>query len=190
MIVDRLIEKIHELTPISKNSIDLLLSCAQQEKLSKRQCVLVEGQICNYLFFVEYGFLRTYLNQDGKEINTNFTFEGNFTSNLKSLKKQEPSQFNIEAGEKSLVTLLNKDKLLEMYSRSSEIELLCRRILGLFLIEIIEYSNFSKLLSPKERYNYLIKNNPQMIQRIPVSQLSSYIGVARETLSRIRKSKK
>ena len=187
MIIELLVGKICELVTMSAANIDLILSSAHQKEYSKGQCILGEGQICNYLFFVEKGYLRTYINQDGKEINTGFTFEGNFTSNLQSLKKQEPSEFTIEAGEKSVVTFLNKDKLLEMYSRSSEIEVFGRRILGKLVLENIEYLNFCKLLSPKERYRYLMEKNLQIIQRVPVSQLSSYIGVARETLSRIRK---
>jgi CRP-like cAMP-binding protein len=189
MIIERLSKKITEITSLSDNSIDLLLTCAQQKEFLKGQCLLKKGQICNHLYFVEKGWLRTYIDREGKDININFTFEGNFTSNIKSLKTKQSSQYVIEAGERSLVTLFDKDDLLELYSHSSEIELLCRRILGTFLIESNEQVAFYKLNSPIERYEFLIKNKPQMIQRISNSQLSSYIGVARETLSRIRKSK-
>jgi len=189
MIIDRLLKKISEITAISATNIDLLLSCAHQLELSKKKCILNEGEICSFLYFVENGYLRTYINQEGKEININFTFEGNFTSNLKSLKTKQPSEHSIEAGERSLVTLFDSGALLELYSRFPEIEILCRRILGSLLIETNDQLDFYKLHTPLERYQYLIKNKPQMIKRIPVSQLSSYIGVARETLSRLRKYK-
>jgi CRP-like cAMP-binding protein len=189
MIIEGLSKKIKEITSLSDNSIDMLLTCAQQKEYPKGQCLLKKGQICNHLYFVEKGWLRTYIDKEGNDVNINFTFEGNFTSNIKSLKTKQSSQYIIKAGERSLVTLFDKDDLLELYSRSTEIELLCRKILGTFLIESNEQIAFYKLHSPIERYEFLIKNKPQMIQRISVSQLSSYIGVARETLSRIRKKK-
>jgi CRP-like cAMP-binding protein len=176
MIIEKLLKKITEMTSLSDDSVNLLLTCAQQKEFAKGQCLLNERQICNYLYFVENGWLRTYINQEGKEIIINFTFEGSFTGNIKSLKTKQPSQCIIEAGERSLVTLFDKEDLLKLYSEFSEIEFLCRKILG-----------FYKLHSHAERYEYLVKNKPEMIRRIPVSQLSSYIGVARETLSRIRK---
>jgi CRP-like cAMP-binding protein len=189
MIIEKLSKKITEITSLSEISIDLLLDCAQQKEYTKGQCLLKKGQICNHLYFVEKGWLRTYNDKEGKDINLNFTFEGSFTCNIKSLKTKQSSQYTIEAGEKSLVTLFDKDELLELYSHSNEIEFLCRRILGTFLIESNEQVAFYNLHSPIERYEFLIKNKPQMIQRISNSQLSSYIGVARETLSRIRKKK-
>lgn len=189
MIKERLLNRIANMTSLSENSVNLLLSCAQQNEFSKGECLLDEGQICNYLYFVETGWLRTFYNQNGKDVNINFTFEGDFTGNIKSLKREEPSKQIIVAGENSVITSFDKKDLLRLYSDSLEIELLCRKILGTFLIESNEQIDFQKLHSPIERYEFLIKNKPEMIQKIPVSQLASYIGVARETLSRIRKNR-
>jgi CRP-like cAMP-binding protein len=187
MITEKLLKKIKEMRSMSIDNIDLLLSCAEQIELKKGQRLLNEGQICNHLYFVEKGFIRTYIIQDGKEININFTFESNFNANIKSLKTNQPSKHIIEAGEKTLVTLFEKNTILELYNRSLEIELLCRKILGLLVIESNDFIDFYKLHTPTERYQYLMKHSPLIIQRISISQLSSYIGVARETLSRIRK---
>jgi hypothetical protein len=140
------------------------------------------------LYFVEEGFLRTFFNQDGEEINVNFTFENKLTSNFKSLKTNQPSQYAIEAGERAVITLFDKDAISKKYSSSNELELLCKRILDSIVIDNFEQMEFFKINKPTDRYRYLIKNNPQMVQRIPVSHLSSYIGVARETFSRIRKN--
>lgn len=189
MKTERLLQAVNKMVSLSESSFDLLLSCAKQKEYSKGQCLLNEGQVCTCLYFVESGWLRTFINQDGKEVNTNFTFEGSFTGNIKSLKQEIPSQCIIEAGESCLIKSFNKKDLLALYTSSPEIELLCRKILGTFLIESNEQIDFYKLLSPSERYYFLIKNKPEMIQRLPLSHLASYIGVARETLSRIRKGK-
>jgi len=49
-----------------------------------------------------------------------------------------------------------------------------------------EHINFYKMYTPTERYHYIEKNNPQLLQRVSLSQMASYLGVTRETLSRIR----
>jgi hypothetical protein len=49
-----------------------------------------------------------------------------------------------------------------------------------------EHSNSFKLLSPEERYRFLLENKPQYLTRVPLVHLASYMGVSRETLTRIR----
>jgi CRP-like cAMP-binding protein len=187
MIKENLCKKIAEMSVMSDAGRELLFSCAQQMSFAKGECLLAEGQISKHLYFVEKGRLHTYFNGDAKDIMISFTLEGNFTGNINSLKKEQPSQYIIETGENSVITLFEKNHLLKLYSQSSEIELLCRKILGTFLLESNEQIDFFKLHTPMERYNFLVKNKPEMIKKIPVSQLASYLGVARETLSRIRK---
>jgi CRP-like cAMP-binding protein len=189
MVVEELKKTITALAPLPARSFDLFLSCAQQKVFARGQCLLDESQVCNHHYFVEKGWLRTYMNREGKDINMSFTFEGNFTANIKSLKARQQSQYIIKAGERSLITLFDKDALWKLYSVSPEIETLCRRILAGFLIHSNEQIAFHKLGSPAERYEYIVKNEPQLIQRVPVTQLSSYLGIARETLSRIRRKK-
>ena len=112
----------------------------------------------------------------------------NFTTNLKSLRTAEPSENTIQAGDNSIVYEFDKDKLLELYKVSAEIESFGRKLLEHLLIAQEEHLNLFKLYTPTERYQYLQKNKPDILQRVSLSQLSSYLGVARETLSRIRKN--
>ena len=187
MLTKNLLNKTSELVTLLDQNFDLLLSAAKQKEYNKGECLLNEGQQCDYLYFVESGYLRSYYSRDVKDITIDFTFEGNFTCNIKSLKLGQPSQYNIVAGEKSMVTLFNKNDLLDLYSRSPDIELLCRKILGNLLIESKEHVDFYQLNTPLQRYDFLMENKPEMIKKLSVTQLASYIGVARETLSRIRK---
>jgi CRP-like cAMP-binding protein len=108
MITEKLLKKIKEMRSMSSDNIDLLLSCAEQIELKKGQRLLNEGQICNHLYFIEKGYIRTFVVGDDKEININFTFEGNFTTDIKSLKTNTPSQHILEAGEKTMITQFEK----------------------------------------------------------------------------------
>ncbi len=182
-----LFKKITELTEISVSGIDKLFEIANQRQFTKGDIILRQGQICQTIMFVEKGYLRTFIDKDGKEINTEFTFEGNFTTNLKSLRTSSASDTSIQAGEITTIFEFDKNKLLDLYKVSAEIESFGRKLLEQLLIAREDHINLFKIYSPTERYQYLQTNKPEMLQRISLSQLSSYLGIARETLSRIRK---
>jgi CRP-like cAMP-binding protein len=184
-----LYKKISDLTEISVSSIDKLFEVATQQQLAKGETVLKQGLICKTIMFIERGYLRTFIVKDGIEINTDFTFEGNFTTNLKSLRSGSTSDTTIKAEEKTTIFEFDKNKLLELYKVSAEIESFGRKLLEQLLIAQEEHANLFKLYSSTERYQYLQTNRPDLFQRVSLSQLASYLGVTRETLTRIRQKK-
>ncbi|MBS1600647.1 MAG: Crp/Fnr family transcriptional regulator [Bacteroidetes bacterium] len=181
-------EKINRLFFLSTPSLDLLLAEAQLISVPKGSLLLKERQTCRSIYFIERGQLRTYYNKNGKDININFYFENNFATNLKSLIEESPSAFYIEAMEHTRLWKFDKEQLLRLYGQSKEIESFGRRLLEKLLVKQEEHSNIFKLYSPKERYHYIAKHYPHLLQRVSLSQLSSYLGISRETISRIRRS--
>jgi CRP-like cAMP-binding protein len=182
-------KRITDLTPLSQEGLNKLFEVASERHLSKGEIILKQGQVCKKIVFVEKGYLRTFIDKDGLDINTDYSFENSFTTNLKSLRSSLPSETTILAGEAAIIYEFDKDRLLELYQVSPEIESFGRKLLEQLLISQEEHSNLFKLFTPTERYNYLVTNQPQIIQRISGSQLASYLGIARETLSRIRKKR-
>ncbi len=180
-------KRLRAIDVISDESLALLHHHIRQRKLAKGQFLLTEGAICRSIYFVEKGYLRTFYNKDGKEINLNFSLENSFVTDLKSLQTALPSEFYIQAGEDAIVWEFSKQKLLDLYTQSAEITSLGRKLLEMLLLEQEEHANLFKLYNPIERYQYILEQKPQLLQRIPLSKLSSYLGISRETLSRIRK---
>jgi len=171
---------------IAGEDIPLIAGCAKSRSLKKGEALLREGEVCREFYLVEKGYLRTYYNKDGEVINVNFSFEGDFTTNLKSINSRQPSMFNIEAGEDASVWVFNLDEITGRYNSHPQIVLFIRRLAIHLSVASEEHSNFFKLYTPTERYRYIEKNKPHLLQRVSLSQLASYLGVARETLSRIR----
>lgn len=184
-----LFKKITSLTDISASSLRKLFKITSPRQLFKGEIILKQGQGCKTIVFVEKGYLRTFMEKDGIDINTDFTFENNFTTNLKSLRSNLPSETNIQAGESSTIYEFEKDRLLNLYKASPEIESFGRKLLEQLLIAQEEHSTLFKIYSPAERYDYLLNNKPEYLQRVSLSQLASYLGVTRETLTRIRRKK-
>src|SRR5215212_9360153 len=122
-------KKITDLTEISVSSLDKIFETATQRRFAKGAILLKQGQVCRTIVFVEKGYLRTFIDKDGTEINTDFTFEGNFTTNLKSLRSASSADTTIQAGETTTIYEFDKDNLLELYKISAEIESFGRKIL-------------------------------------------------------------
>ena len=113
----------------------------------------------------------------------NKLFEITSTADLKKGK------LILKEGTVSTIFEFDKDKLLDLYKVSPEIESFGRKLLEQLLISQEEHSNLFKIYSPTERYHYLLQHNPNFLQRVSLSQLASYLGVTRETLTRIRRKK-
>jgi CRP-like cAMP-binding protein len=177
---------INEVIDLPDDQLSLLLSCAKTCELRKGQAVLKEGEICRSFYLVEKGYLRTHFNKNGLPINLDFTFEGNFTSNLKSYRNRKPSEVTIEAGEDALVWIFCFDPISQDFESHPQVARFIRRLALRLLLSSQEHSDVFKIYTPTERYRYIEKNNPLLLQRISLSQIASYVGVTRETLSRIR----
>jgi CRP-like cAMP-binding protein len=158
--------------------------------LKKGEIILQEGTVCRSVYFVEQGYLRTYHNKvDGSIVNLNFTFEGEFTSNLKSVISREPSTMSIEAGEDTLLWIFDLDKLPPEMKTHPSVSRFIRRMTMQMLLASEARGNLLKIYTPAERYRYIEQHMPHVLQRVSLSHLASFLGVSRETLSRIRAKK-
>jgi len=171
---------------VPDEDIPMLMGATEYRELKKGAALLREGDVCRSVYLVASGYLRTYYNKDGTTINLNFSFEGDYTGNIKSMRNHLPSEYTIEAGEDVDVWIFNIDSISGQFDRDSQVFLFIRRI-AMYLLAVTEdQSNFFKIYTPTERYHYIEEHNPQLLQRVSLSQISSYLGVTRETLSRIR----
>jgi CRP-like cAMP-binding protein len=185
--MEQLRNYILALTDFSEQSWQLLLPVLTRIEVKKGAHLLKEGDVCNTLFYIEKGFCRSYYVRDGVEKNTAFFFENDIATNIASFGSGEPSAYFIQACEPLIVVAFDKAKLMEASRLSPEIETLGRKCVRTFAVKQEQQSDLFKLYTAQERYEYIERNYPNMLQRVSLTLLSSYLGVARETLSRIRK---
>ncbi|HZG26412.1 MAG TPA: Crp/Fnr family transcriptional regulator [Chitinophagaceae bacterium] len=185
-----LFEKVSENIVITEDEFAFCKTLFLPKKLRKRQFLLQEGDVNKYTAFVEKGILRTYTVDDkGAEHILQFALEGWWLADLYSFENNEPSAFNIEALENcelllitnpSWETLLQKIPAFERYFRilvQNNLVATQRRLIGA-LSE-----------SAEEQYVKLLNTYPDCVQRVPQHMIASYLGITRETLSRIRNQK-
>ncbi|QBJ86298.1 Crp/Fnr family transcriptional regulator [Chryseobacterium gleum] len=184
--MQNLLNYIRSLTPFSDESWHTLQSALSERTYRKNELMLQEGDICNSLFYIEKGYCKSYYEIQGDIKNTGFFFENEITTNISSFGSGQKSEFNMIACEELHAIIFDKTKLFEAAAKVPEIETLGRHCIRKFASRQEEFSNLFKLYTAQERLEHLETHHPHMIQRISLTQLASFLGVARETLSRIR----
>ena len=182
-----LLKYIHSLTEFSDESWELLQPALTKKKFNKNEFLLKEGQVCDSLFYIDNGYCKSYYEIDGIKKNTSFFFENDIATNIDSFGSGRKSEFNITACETLTTIIIDKKTLFHAAKQAPEIETLGRNCIRLFASKQEEFSNLFKLYPPGQRLEYMETKHSEILQRVPLSQLASFLGVARETLSRIRK---
>lgn len=157
-----------------------------KREIRKNDFILEEGDVCRNFYFLESGLLRYFYNIDGNEVVKTFTIPPFcFTSKI-SFRNQRPAQESIQAIEDSVIWLTNYRQYRELEKLNS-----WNGFINSLLNEIDEFSETmiiqSKTLTPDQRYQWLTKNYPAgLLQRIPQKYLASFLGIAPQSLSRIK----
>ncbi|WP_295230532.1 Crp/Fnr family transcriptional regulator [uncultured Chryseobacterium sp.] len=180
------LHKIRSIHSLSEDGERKLLDCVRIRHIEKNGSLLNPDQICRNIYFIEQGFARSLCFNKSREINLNFHLKGDFATNLTSLRNGTSSEYEIQVTEKSIVLSFEKQSLQQLYEGSLEIACFGRMLLEQLLTEQEEQTNLFKLKTPAERYAFLLKSRPLLFQKATLNQIASYIGVSRETLSRIR----
>jgi CRP-like cAMP-binding protein len=185
--MEQLLRYIHSLTEFSAQSWQILLPALTKTSVKKGVHLLKEGDVCHTLFYIEKGYCRSYHVKDGVEKNTAFFFENDIATNIASFGSDAPSAYFIQACKPLTAVAFDKVKLMEASRLSPEVETLGRKCIRAFAVKQEEQSTLFTLYTAQERYEYIERQHPHLLQRVPLTLLASYLGVARETLSRIRK---
>jgi CRP-like cAMP-binding protein len=192
-ILNNLHAAIDAIAEISDENWEILSTCITVIKIPKGEFLIKTGEVCDAVFFLHKGYCRAFLENDGTEVNINFFFEKEFITNIKSFTKKEKSEYAVQARENLIMVKIKKNKLIEQAEQANtkllEFENFARKMLESMVMKQEEHINLLKLNSAKQRYEYIEKNKPEILQRVPLTQIASYLSVTRETLTRIRKKK-
>jgi len=172
---------------LTQEELKLVEEVTVQKKIRKRQYLLQQGDVSHYNSFVVKGCLRLYrVGSDGTEHIMRFAVESWWISDYESYNSGLPSKNNIDALEDSELLMIDKakfDGLVEAIPRFRKMkENLDSRNYEVHQNRIL--SNISE--TAEERYNNFIGMCPHISNRVPLHMLASFLGVTRETLSRIR----
>jgi CRP-like cAMP-binding protein len=183
-----LYKKISSIVPISEEQFAYCKTLFVARRLRKRQYFLQEGDVCKYQAFVEKGILRSYtIDEKGAEHILQFASEGWWMADLSSYLASEPSVFNIDALEDANLLLITKSSWEMAMQQVPVLERYFRIIIQNNLVATQKRLLESFSETAEEKYTRFMNIYPECLQRVPQHMIASYLGIKRETLSRLRK---
>ncbi|MCD0465940.1 Crp/Fnr family transcriptional regulator [Flavobacterium sp. ENC] len=173
---------------LNQKECDEVIRLFSQRNIRRRGYLLQEGDVCGHYFFIVSGCFKMFaVDPSGKEHNLQFAAENEWISDLQSFYEQEPSHMHIEAIEPSVVLQIKREDLLYLFVNYHKFDRNFR------IITERKYINFQNRIlqnisaTAEERYLSFTKQFPALINRIPNTQIASYLGITPEFLSKIRK---
>jgi len=144
-----------------------------------------EKQNSGFIYLLIKGAARSYYLKNGKEINTWFAFEGDVVGSLRNYNNL-PSRETIELLEDSILLSFDINKIKPLLTENAEIANLVNLAIEEYSLYLEDKLYYTHLRSAREKYHALLTNEPKTFQRVPLTFIASYLGISRETLSRLR----
>lgn len=177
---------IENYTELPINDWHTIKQAFLRKEFARNELVLQEGKICRYFYFLESGLLRYFYYDNGLDITKTFTIPPFcFTSKL-SFRNQSPANENIQALEESVTWYTTYERYRELEKLGSW-NTFINRLLNVIDEFTEQLMRQSKSLTLEERYIWLTQNYPaSLLQRIPQKHLASFLGIAPQSLSRMK----
>lgn len=156
---------------------------------SPKELILRDGEICRHICFIVKGSLRSYILKGKKEITIWCMLEGDTAAAAGSFFLQVPSSECIEAMEETEVVCISYEDLWLVCDMFPAFKTMVLKLLGKYYAIFYQRTIDLLVLTKKERYNYLIEKQPELVDRLPLTLLKSYLGMSQATLSRIREDR-
>jgi CRP-like cAMP-binding protein len=185
--IEPLLRYFDQLITLNKEEKKLVNQKFRPRLYRKKQYVLQEGDICMQMNFVVRGSLRMYrIDDKGSTHILQFSTENHWITDLGSFHAEKSSELNIDALEDTMVLQINRNDLISLYLQAPKFDRIFR-----VLIENSYISLQKRLLqtissTAEDRYQYFIDTYPHLINRLPQTQIASFLGITAEFLSRLR----
>ena len=171
---------------MTHEELDMLESILVPMKYAKNEMILREGETCTNIYWVVKGLVRQFYYKNGKELTEYMATESSIVMCIESLFMEQPTHLQIKAIEPSVLIALPKADLEAVAMKSVNIQILYRKILEESLILSQVHADMLRFESAQDRYQKLIKRQPQLVLRAPLVYIASYLQMTPETLSRVR----
>jgi CRP-like cAMP-binding protein len=167
----------------------LITSSFERKEFARNEIILNEGNVCRYFYFLEKGLVRFYYLKDGNEITRYFTDAPYCFTSKESFRNRKASKENIDAIEECVtwrISLEQSNELLKLKSWNDFTRGFLHEVQSKLEILLSELATETA----EKRYKNLLEKHPDVIDRIPLKHLAGFLGIAPQSLSRIRKKSK
>ncbi len=174
-------------TTLTEREIAQVAATATRRTVQRNEAILLHGQVCRHKTFVAHGLMRTYgIDAEGNEHILQFSPENTWTLDAESYDRQQPATFNIVAIERSELLQWTKTGFGQALTDIPALQAFAHQ-----LISRNAHSGRQRLYAvlsatPEEKYELFIREYPDLLPRLPLRMIASYLGMSLKTLTRIR----
>ncbi|GAA4946823.1 Crp/Fnr family transcriptional regulator [Algibacter agarivorans] len=188
MLHDLLIKNIKKHVQLSDTEVERICNYFEPKVIEKRSFLLTQGSIYKYEGFVLEGCFRIFTtDKKGNENTLYFATKDWWLIDIDSFMNQHPSDLNIQALEDSKVLLIKKVDKMELYNSLPVVEKLFRIMSQKALVAWQRRLIRNHSLTAEERYHHFIQTYPEIASKLTDRQISSYLGITHEFLSKIKR---
>lgn len=185
--MEELLLYLNSIFPLSETLQAHLSNTPKLKKLSKKEYLLKAGHVCRDICFVKQGLIRCFYEKDDHQICSWFMKEGDVISSVESFFYQKESYESIQAIEDSELYCLEHPQLERIYRAYPEFNFVSRVLLQKYYTLSEQRLYSLRMQRAADRYRYLLEHHPDLILRVPTQDLASYLGIRRETLTRLKR---
>ncbi|MGC4036566.1 MAG: Crp/Fnr family transcriptional regulator [Chitinophagaceae bacterium] len=185
---DLLLKSISTICPaITETELSLFATKFTFKELKKKDIFLQAGKVQKTIGFITEGLVRSfYIDYNGNEITVGFYSENDYATHYAAFLQQQPSQYSIQCLEPTTVACLSFADMQWIYQQSSTFERYGRIVAEMILKKQQARIESFIFHTAEERYLDFVKHYPTLFNRVSLSHLCSYLGIERQSLTRIR----
>ncbi|OJJ20177.1 hypothetical protein BKI52_17035 [marine bacterium AO1-C] len=180
-------EYIKSKIDIDQELLPAIVSLFRGKNFTRDQEVIRVGQYVKDYYFIATGGVRIVVETESKEITSWIIFENNFFSDLESLKNEQPAKGKILALDDTTILTIPAKKMYELFDQYPQWQKFGRLIIEDAFLNVVDTLMTFQAMDAESRYLNLLRKS-DAVNKIPLKQLASYLGITPTSLSRIRKN--
>lgn len=185
--IEPLIDYFEKLIPLDAGEMQLVGELFTPRLYRKKQYVLQEGDLCNHMNFVVRGCLRMYkVDEKGNTHIIQFAVENWWIMDIGSFHGRTPTELNIDSLENTMVLQISYENLISLYTRATKFDRIFRVLMENSYVGLQKRMLQAISSTAEERYESFMESSPHLINRLPQTQIASFLGITPEFVSRLR----
>jgi CRP-like cAMP-binding protein len=185
-MLDAVRQFINEHVQLTNEEFQLLATKLHPVSFDKKTKLVDIGEVATTVYFVIKGISRRYFYRGKQEVITHLVKEGGVMGSIISFLTGQPSRYVLETLEPVTALAISKDDLEGLFTSDKKWEKFGRKIITSFFLQT-EYRALDNIrYSTKERFVNFMKQNPDLVLRVPQKYLASYLEIQPETFSRLK----